>query len=42
MKKILYLSFYDSDMPDLGNKYQVEYLNPKSGISELPFYHIKI
>ena len=27
MKKILYLSFYDSDMPDLGNKYQVEYLN---------------
>ena len=27
MKKILYLSFYDTDMPDLGNKYQVDYLN---------------
>lgn len=27
MKKILYLSFYDSDMPNLGNEYQVDYLN---------------
>lgn len=27
MKKILYLSFYDSDIPYLGNEYQVEYLN---------------
>ena len=27
MKRILYLSFYDSDKPYLGNKYQVDYLN---------------